>query len=110
MVSGRRPKYHWKQILDLSFLFTLQNVASGYTIYHLENYIFLSFVCFTIMSRKIVVSRYIGMNIETYTTLNTEGLKRGTKRINMKITWIFHFTWPSEPAFTCSKSAIKTEM
>ena len=27
----------------------------------------------------------------------------------MKMTLIFHFTFPSQPAFTCSKSIIKTE-
>ena len=43
------------------------------------------------------------------TTPNTNGLKRGTKRINMSITWIFHFTWPSQPVFTCAKSIIKAE-
>ena len=32
MVSGKSPKYQQKRILDLSFLFTIQNVASGYTL------------------------------------------------------------------------------
>ena len=34
MVSGKSPKYQWKRVLDLSFLFTIQNVASGYTLCH----------------------------------------------------------------------------
>ena len=43
------------------------------------------------------------------TTLNSEGLKRGTKRLNMKNTQIFHFTQPFQAAFTCPNSLIKTE-
>ena len=34
MVSGKRPKYQWKEILGLLFLFTVKNVASGYTLCH----------------------------------------------------------------------------
>ena len=32
----KRPKYQQKPILDLSFLFTIKNVASGYTLCHRE--------------------------------------------------------------------------
>ena len=37
MVSGKGPKYQQKRIIDLSFLFTIKIVASGYTLCHLEN-------------------------------------------------------------------------
>ena len=36
VVSGKGPKYKKKGILDHLFLFTIQNVASGYTLSHLE--------------------------------------------------------------------------
>ena len=49
----------------------------------------------------------INWNIEKNTTLNTKGLKRRSKRINVKMTYIFHFT--SQPVLTCSKLIIKTE-
>ena len=78
MVSG-------KQIFDLSLLYTVQNVTSGYTIWHLENCCFLLYVCFKIVIQKSVVSP-INWNIEKNTILNTEGLKQESKRINLKIT------------------------
>ena len=56
-------KYLQKQILDLAFLFTVQNVASGYTLCHLENCFILLYVCFKIMIWKNVVSP-INWNIE----------------------------------------------
>ena len=84
MVSGKRLKYQWKRILDLSFLFTIKIVISGYTLC-------LLYVCFKIVTRKRAVFS-INWNIEKNTTLNTQGLKRGIQRINMKMTWIFHFT------------------
>ena len=33
-ITRKRPKYQWKRNLDLSFLFTTQDVASGYTFDH----------------------------------------------------------------------------
>ena len=42
-------------------------------------------------------------------TLNNEDLKRRTKRLNMKNTYIFLFTQPFQPVFTCPNSMIKTE-
>ena len=44
MVLEKRSKYQWKRILDHSFLFTIQNVASGYTLCHLENWFFHLYV------------------------------------------------------------------
>ena len=108
MVSGKRPEHQQKQILDLSILFTIKNVASGYTLCHLENSCVALYVCFRIMTPKSIVST-INWNTEKYTTLNNKGLKRGTKRINMKMTQIFHFTQPSLLVFTSSKSIRKTE-
>ena len=40
MVLGKRPKYQQKRILDHSLLFNIQDVASGYTLCHLENCFF----------------------------------------------------------------------
>ena len=40
MVLGKRPKYQQKQILHNFFLLIIQNVASDYTFYHLENRFF----------------------------------------------------------------------
>ena len=91
MVSGKTPKYQYEQFLDLSFLFTVQNVVPGYTLCPLENCFFLLYVCFKIGKRKTVVSP-INWNIEKNTPLNTEGLKGGSKKTNLKIIWIFHFT------------------
>ena len=77
--------------LDLSFLFTIKNVSSGYTLCHLEHCLFLLHVCFKILTRKSVVSP-INWNIEKNTPVIPKGLKRGTKSINMRITYSFHFT------------------
>ena len=44
VVSGKGPKHQHKRILDHSFLFTIQNVASGYTLCHLENWFFHFYV------------------------------------------------------------------
>ena len=44
MILGKRPKYQKKQILHHSFLFIIQNVASGYNICHLENWFFHLFL------------------------------------------------------------------
>ena len=52
MVSEKRPKYQQKQILDLSFLFTVQNIASGYTCCHLENCFFLLYAGFKKSDRE----------------------------------------------------------
>ena len=49
MVSGKRPKYQQKGILDHSFLFTIQNVASVYTLCNLENCFFHLYVFFKIV-------------------------------------------------------------
>ena len=85
MVSGKRLKYQQKNFLDLLLLFVVKTVTSGYTFCHLENCFYLLYVCF-----KIVIQRrrvyLINWNTEKNTTLNTKGLKRGTKRINMKMT------------------------
>ena len=70
MVSGKRLKYQWNQISDLSFLFNIKDVATEYTFCHLENCFSLLYVCFKIVTRKIVVSP-INWNIEKNATLNT---------------------------------------
>ena len=44
-----------------------------------------------------------------YITLNTKGLKRVTKRIHVRITYILHFTSSSQLVFTCSKLIMKSE-
>ena len=44
MVLGKRPKYQQKRILDHSILFIIGNVASGYSICHLENWFFHLYV------------------------------------------------------------------
>ena len=43
MVLGRRPKYRQKRIFH-SFLFVIQNVASDYTLRHLQNWFFHLYV------------------------------------------------------------------
>ena len=43
------------------------------------------FSSYEIVTRKSVISP-IKWNIEKNTTLNPKGLKRGTKRVNMKVT------------------------
>ena len=43
------------------------------------------------------------------TILNSEGLKRGTKRLNVKNTQILHFAQSFQPVFTCPNSRTKTE-
>ena len=60
----KKPKCQQKQILDLPFLFTVQNVASGYTLF--QNCFFLLYVCFKIMIGKTVVSP-INWNIQKKT-------------------------------------------
>ena len=52
MVLGGRPNYQKKRILDLSLLFTIKNVTSGYTLCHLENCFFLLYVYFRIVTWK----------------------------------------------------------
>ena len=44
MVLKKRPKHQQKQILHHSFLFIIQNVASGYTLCHLDNWFFHLYV------------------------------------------------------------------
>ena len=44
MVLGKRLKYQQKQILHHSLLFIIQNIASGYTLCHLENWFFNLYV------------------------------------------------------------------
>ena len=39
-VSGKIPKHQKKRILDLPFLFTIKNVASGYTLCLIESCFF----------------------------------------------------------------------
>ena len=85
MVSGRNTKYQYKWILDLLILFTIKNVASGYTLCHLENRFFHLHVCFKIVARKSEVSPYKLKYRKKNTTLNTKDLKSGTKRIIMKM-------------------------
>ena len=92
MISGKRPEYQQKRILDLSVLFTITNIASGYTPCHLENFYFLLYVYFQIVTRKSVKKN----------TLNIKCIKGGAKRINMKTTQTFHFTQPSQAVFTGS--------
>ena len=46
-------------------------------------------------------------NIEKSTTVNSEGLKRGTKRLNMKNTQTFHITQPFQQVFGSPNSIIK---
>ena len=82
MNKKRKLLCQQKQILDLLFLFTLPN-ASGYTLYHLENCFFVLHACFKMVTRKSVISPK-NWNIKN-TTLYTEGLKRGSKRNNLKI-------------------------
>ena len=84
MISGKRLKYQWKRIFNLSFLFTIKNVSSGYTLCYREKCFFFLYVSFKIVTRKSVVFP-INWNIEKNTTLNTKGLKRGTKRSNIKM-------------------------
>ena len=43
------------------------------------------------------------------TTLNRKDRKRRTKRLNMKNTQIFHFTYPFQTVFTFPNSIIKRE-
>ena len=108
MVSGKTEKYQQKQVLNLSFSFSIKNVAFCYALFHLENCFFLLYVCFKIVTCKTVVSP-INWNIVKNTALNTKGPKREIKRINMKMTQISHFNYHSQPVFTCSKPIIKTE-
>ena len=65
MVSGKRPKYQWKRILDLSFLFTIKNFPFGFALCNPENGFFLFYVWFKIVIRKSVVSP-INCNIEKH--------------------------------------------
>ena len=46
---------------------------------------FILHLCFKTVTQKSVVSP-ISCNLEKNTTLNTKGLRRGTERINMKVT------------------------
>ena len=75
---------------------------------HLENCFLLLYVCFKIVTRKSVVSP-INWNTEKNITLNTKGLKRVTKRIHVRMTYILHFTSSSQLVFTCSKLIMKSE-
>ena len=79
------------RILDLSVLLTIKNDASGHTLCCLQNSFLILYVCLKIVTRKYVVSP-IKENTEKNTTLNTKGLKKGTKKINMRLAQIFHFT------------------
>ena len=63
MVSGKRPKYQQKRILDHLFLFNIQKLASGYSLCHLENCFFHFYVYFKIITWKSVVFP-INWNIE----------------------------------------------
>ena len=63
----------------------------------------------TFFYRTPPVAASVRWNIEKSTTINSEGLKRGTKRLNMKNTQIFHSTWPFQTVFTCPNSIIKAE-
>ena len=56
------------------FLFTSKNVASGYTLCHLEN---------RDMEERNILDK---LKCRKNTTLNTEGQKSGTKRTNVKMT------------------------
>ena len=78
MVSEKNPEIIAEKNFRSFVLFTSKNAASGYTLCHLEN------VSFKIVTRKSVVSP-INWKMEKYTTLDTKGLKSGTKRINMKM-------------------------
>ena len=85
MVSGKRPEYQQKRILDLSFLFTIKNVAPDYALCQLEICFFLLYGCYKIVTQKSLVYP-VNCNIEKDTTLNTKVLKRGGKAINIKMT------------------------
>ena len=85
MVSGKRPNISRNEFYIFNFLFTVKNVAFGYSLCHHENCLYFLYFCFKIVTRKSVIST-INWNIEKNTTLNTKSLKRGTKRINMKMT------------------------
>ena len=69
--------------VETNFRSFIQNVASAYTLCHLKNCFFLLYVYFKIVAHKRVVFP-INWNIEKNTTLNTEGLKRGSKKIIWK--------------------------
>ena len=58
MVSRQRPKYQQKNFLDISFLFTIQNVASCSTLCHLENYLFHLYVCFKIVTHGNIEKKH----------------------------------------------------
>ena len=75
---------------------------------HLENCFLLLHVCFKIVTWKSVVSP-INWDIEKNITLNTKGLKRVTKRINERMTYILHFTSSSQLVLACSKLIMKLE-
>ena len=80
-VSGKRPKHQQKRILDHSFSFTIQNVASGYILCHLENWFFQLYLCFfKIVSWKSVVS-----------PINSEAVVRrcSSKQVFLKTSRIF---------------------
>ena len=85
MASGKKTEISVEKNLELSFLFISKNVASGYALCHFENGFFLLHVCFKIVTQKWVISP-LNWNIKKDTSLNAEGVKCGTKRINMKIT------------------------
>ena len=57
IVSGKKTEISVeKNFRSIVFLFTSKNVASGYTLCHLEICFFLLYVCFKIVTRKSVIS------------------------------------------------------
>ena len=51
MASGKRPKYKYKRILNLSSLFTIKSITSVYNLYHLENCFYFLYVCIKIVTQ-----------------------------------------------------------
>ena len=52
MVSGKKSEISVEKNFRTFVLFTSKNVASGYTLCHLENCFILLYVCFKIFTRK----------------------------------------------------------
>ena len=72
--------------------------------------------CFLVKFEKFLRTHFLQNNsggcfhkFKKSTTLESEGLKIETKRLNMKKTQVFHFTEPFQTVFTCPNSIIKTE-
>ena len=62
-IPQKQKQFRPKRVLDLSFLFTSENIASGYSFCHPEDCFFLLNACFKILTRKSVISP-INWNIQ----------------------------------------------